>query len=206
MQKSSAIGLLSCMVLFGCAVSETPVETTHRAIPPTATVAATVSDMPGDTFAGHGVVELLPLVADDSELIHLRAYGATAENEVSLEARLTPDELSALVRGDTVRPSEQPNALFIAGGTRMMRGVTSLHLTISDGSAHISVALGGKFFETNLEPSHDVATMEFWGQLPVSCATLDAGGNVIGDPTWSSDFCAGARDRHGLSSWISETR
>ena len=72
--------------------------------------------------------------------------------------------------------------------------------------ARIRVSLGGRFTEEDLEPSRETATMEFWGQLPVSCGTLDSGGNVIADPTWSSEFCSGARLRHGLATWISETR
>jgi hypothetical protein len=50
-----------------------------------------------------------------------------------------------------------------------------------DGANHGS--LDGRFTEEDLEPSRETATMEFGGQLPVSCGTLDSGGDVIADPT-----------------------
>ena len=52
-----------------------------------------------------------------------------------------------------------------------MREAVSLRLELADGTASIAVSLGGTFTETNLEPTPGVASMEFWGQLPVTCAT-----------------------------------
>lgn len=192
------------LLLSACASAEP--DGSRSVVPPTATVAMSLPDRPGVTFAGFAGLEVTNFPFPGlGETAHPSLIGQSADgNEgVSMQLYVPLDVLHEALQGRVGNiPVMDPAVGFNYGS---YTGATSDGRNPGENVQIFTLALDGAMMTlTATVPS---GTITAYGQFVIECTLLrsDTTGTMT-DGRWESEFCARSRDTLGLAPWIAASR